>query len=185
MNKIQRPAFERLHRSAQATATHDLRSAAPMPTTDLQPRKPINASKTLVVHVLVALDCVALVIFKEPPAAVLEVLLRDLRQARCYGCVTLRLTRWQFARRTTSSMHAFARFALAQTGLLQGLHGFGSPGRLQEFFRIRSSIASILIVCRAMMRCICAFSASSALSRARSVAVMPLYLVRHNRIVFA
>jgi hypothetical protein len=54
-----------------------------------------------------------------------------------------------------------------------------------RFFRIRSSIASTLTVWRAMMRCICAFSTSSCLSRTTSLSSMPAYFARHNRIVFA
>jgi hypothetical protein len=41
------------------------------------------------------------------------------------------------------------------------------------------SIASIFLVCRAMILCIYAFSASSYLSRDKSLALMPAYFVRH------
>ena len=47
------------------------------------------------------------------------------------------------------------------------------------------SIASIFTVCRAMMRCICAFSASSSFSLDKSLALMPAYFDRQRRIVFA
>ena len=84
--------------------------------------------------------------------------LRHFGQACRYDSVTLRLGRRLLARGSTTSVHRSARLALTEAEPLQCLHGFGSPGRLQEFFRMSCSIASILTVCRAMIRCIWAFS---------------------------
>ena len=58
-------------------------------------------------------------------------------------------------------------------------------GKTPRVFCMSCSIASILTVCRAMIRCICAFSASSSLSRDRSLALMPAYFDRQRRIVIA
>jgi len=53
------------------------------------------------------------------------------------------------------------------------------------FFSISSLTTSISRVCRAIILRICAFSASSCLSRARSLVSMPAYLSRQSRIVLA
>ena len=90
-----------------------------------------------------------------------------------------------FVGRTAPRAHDLARFTLTQTILLQRLHRFLSLRRPQPFFRIRLSIASTLSVSLAMIRCICAFSASSSLRRTTSASSIPLYFDFQSRIVFA
>ena len=85
----------------------------------------------------------------------------------------------------TRTIHQTAGLALRKAFVLQCPHRVFSLRGPQPFFETRLFMASISRACRAIIRCICAFSASSCLSRTRSLVSRPEYLSFQSRIVFA